>query len=592
MKTTEPTCRSGPYRVLLLLLMMIQAVTMVHAADLKFVAVVYDQATYVPVSGQQVLFRIERILPAQTVYQVTAITNAAGEVIAPAITLADSVWYRYTYSVLDCQNNLIAFSDSLQVNGNDTLFSFLGICHSVVPGTCNASFIFQPDTANPFLIHYQNTSTGSFNKVSWSFGDGTTSSLHSPVKQYLAPGVYLVCLTVTDTGAGTFCQHSWCNVVSITQGVIIQTQFVHQIDSFAVTPRKVIFTDQTSANIPVNHYLWSFGDGKWATIPNPIHQYQQSGSFQVCLRSGLAGGVYDTLCQNLTVPGYFNLWGQVFAGNSTTNGGKVQLINPKGSPTGYAVLDEAKPTGIGLYFFAQRITHSYLLRSFPDYANSQDADYLPTYSGNVVFWKEASRIDLMGDTGNADIALVKKKPLAAGSCTIGGAVYANQPPAGLPGALVLLMNPENDNILAFTFADQNGNWFLDQLPYGSYTLVAEVPGLEASPVTIDLTALNPNVSNVILPLSGTTGIQEGTRQPTLSCYPNPATREITILLPQGTQIAECIISNPNGQMVMHLKPGLTDVDHFKADISSLVPGLYSIRLLTVKETYTIRFLKL
>jgi PKD repeat protein len=589
MRTKHPTCRPGLYRVLLLLLMM-HAAMMGQGANLKFVAVVYDMATFVPVSGKQVLFRIERIIPAQTVYQSTAVTNISGEVITPMITLADSVWYRYTYSVLDCQNNLIAFSDSLQVNGNDTLFSFLGICHSVVPGTCNASFLFQPDTANPFLIHYQNTSTGSFNQVSWSFGDGTTSSLHSPVKQYLSPGAYLVCLTVTDTG--TFCQHSWCNVVSITQGVNVQAQFVHQLDSFSVSPRVVHFTDQTISNIPINHYLWHFGDGQMATIQNPVHQYQQSGTYQTCLISGFAGGIHDTACHTVVVPEYFNLWGQVFAANSTIGNGKVQLINPKVTPNGYPVLDEVNLSGIGLYFFAQRIAHPYLLRAFPDNNNPLHAEFLPTYAGNTVFWKEASGVILQSDTGNLDIVLAKKKMLPTGPCTIGGVVVSNAGPAGFPGALVLLMNPDNDNILAFTFTDQNGNWYLDQLPYGSYTLVAEVPGLDATPVSIELTPLNPNFTNMILPLSGTTGIHEGARQHTLSCYPNPATREITILLPPGTKMAEGFISNPNGQMVMHLEPSLTDGDHLKADISSLAPGLYSIRLITRNETYTIRFLKL
>ncbi|MFO7723411.1 MAG: PKD domain-containing protein [Bacteroidales bacterium] len=588
MKTTISTYRWGPFRVLLLLLM-IQAATMVHGADLKFVAVVYDQATFIPVSGKQVLFRIERIIPAQTVYQVTAITNASGEVIAPVITLADSVWYRYTYSVLDCQNNLIAFSDSLQVNGNDTLFSFLGICHSTVPGTCNANFIFQQDTANPFLIHFQNTSTGSYNQVSWSFGDGTTSNLQNPLKQYFSPGVYLVCLTVTDTGS--FCQHSWCNVVSITQGVIIQTQFVHQIDSFAVTPRKVNFTDQTVSNIPVNHYLWTFGDGSMAAIPNPVHQYQQSGTFQVCLRSGLAGGVHDTVCHMVSVPGYFNLWGQVFAGNSTIGSGKVQLINPKVTPKGYPVLDEIQLTGIGLYFFAQRITHSYLLRSFPEYGNPQFADYLPTYSGNVVFWKEASRIELLADTGNTDIALVKKMPLLTGPCTVGGVVVSNAGPAGFPGALVLLLNPDNDNILAFTFADTAGNWYLDQLPYGSYTLVAEVPGLDATPVPVELSPLNPNFTNVMLPLSGTTGINEGVKLQTLSCYPNPASREITIAFPHSSNPEELLIYNASGINVLRKRLVSATHDHQTLDISSLANGFYTVKIRALNMSWTARFLK-
>lgn len=52
----------------------------------------------------------------------------------------------------------------------------------------------------------------------------------------------------------------------------------------------------TSQNNPT-HYSWDFGDGTGSTLPNPGHQYQQSGTFTVSLVAGNSAGT-DTLVRN------------------------------------------------------------------------------------------------------------------------------------------------------------------------------------------------------------------------------------------------------------------------------------------------------
>ncbi|MDA0310247.1 MAG: T9SS type A sorting domain-containing protein [Bacteroidetes bacterium] len=45
----------------------------------------------------------------------------------------------------------------------------------------------------------------------WTFGDGTSSNLSSPLKQYASSGTYQVCLTITSNG----CENTTCQNVEV-----------------------------------------------------------------------------------------------------------------------------------------------------------------------------------------------------------------------------------------------------------------------------------------------------------------------------------------------------------------------------------------
>jgi len=62
----------------------------------------------------------------------------------------------------------------------------------------NASFEMQPETNNPFMIHFFDTSTGNPLEWLWEFGDGTTSSEQNPEHFYDLGGTYEICLTIFD----------------------------------------------------------------------------------------------------------------------------------------------------------------------------------------------------------------------------------------------------------------------------------------------------------------------------------------------------------------------------------------------------------
>ncbi len=554
-------------------ILLMAALSCTQAANLKFVIVVYDVVTHAPVSGKQVDFSLENLLTQQPTYQQLLTTGAQGEILTPTFNLTDSVWYRYTLQTYDCQNQQVTKEDSLYLIGSDTLFLYFGICHSVVPGICTASFSSTPDTANPLVIQFHDQSTGNPTQYHWSFGDGTHSSLQNPVKHYAGPGSYLVCLTVSDTTVN--CQHTWCDVIQITQGIIIQAGFTAVLDSFHLTPRRMVFDNVTESNLPLNYRLWSFGDGMYAQILNPVHHYQHSGQYQVCLTTGIAGSIYDTVCHIVEIPGFYNLWGQLFAFNTTYDNGLVQLIKPEYRDEGFPVLHDVAVDTLGIYYFVQRVKHSYLLRAFPDEHHPLADQLLPTYSGNKIYWKEASSIELDTDMANYDISLQRiDAPLSPGPCIVEGTVwYTFQNP--VPGALVLLLHAGNRTPAAYTFADTSGTYRFTDLPYGSYILLAEVPGKETSEHYLDLSPNNPQLDQQDILLDVMSGIDSKPHQQDVTIYPNPASDMVWVRWSGALVNGTVTLTDQQGRRVIsETLPSTTGAKGERIDVSGLPGGVY------------------
>lgn len=66
------------------------------------------------------------------------------------------------------------------------------------------------------------------------------------------------------------------------------------------TNNEVRFTNTTQGNYNVE---WDFGDGNFSTLDNPVHRYQNPGSYTVCLiiTENQTPGCRDTLCKTVTI---------------------------------------------------------------------------------------------------------------------------------------------------------------------------------------------------------------------------------------------------------------------------------------------------
>jgi len=87
------------------------------------------------------------------------------------------------------------------------------------------------DTSNIFaydLFHFIDASVNA-SQWSWDFGDGSSSSQLSPYHFYQSPGLYNVCLEITNTYD---CIDEVCRVVEIKEGLIIPNVFTPNGDGY------------------------------------------------------------------------------------------------------------------------------------------------------------------------------------------------------------------------------------------------------------------------------------------------------------------------------------------------------------------------
>lgn len=138
----------------------------------------------------------------------------------------------------------------------------------------NASFSYFVNTTEQKVI-FNNTSSGEIEKFFWNFGNGKSSSSHSPSVIYDAPGFYLVSLSVMDeSGSCVDYTARFIQVGSIDCSADFST-------TFGPATNQVSFKDLSEGNI-FNRY-WDFGNGNISIKENPVQYYSRSGIYPVQL---------------------------------------------------------------------------------------------------------------------------------------------------------------------------------------------------------------------------------------------------------------------------------------------------------------------
>jgi gliding motility-associated-like protein len=122
------------------------------------------------------------------------------------------------------------------------------------------------------------TETGGYPTYEWDFGDNTTSTDYYPYKNYPNKGIYTVKLLVKDDNGCTDSAKKQIKVSSVSAGFTVTTSFVNNSGCPPVIAR---FTN-TSVNY--SSVYWDFGDGSFATIPDPSHTYTYAGRYKVKLK--------------------------------------------------------------------------------------------------------------------------------------------------------------------------------------------------------------------------------------------------------------------------------------------------------------------
>lgn len=132
---------------------------------------------------------------------------------------------------------------------------------------------------SPLIVNFTATAPGATG-YSWSFGNGTSSTLPAPGVTYTTGGQFTVSLTVSFADGSTATE---------TKAGYIQT-FAPPVPDFAGAPltlcsgETVNFTNQSQpGDGAILAYTWDLGDGTTSNQVNPAHVYQTPGVLTVTL---------------------------------------------------------------------------------------------------------------------------------------------------------------------------------------------------------------------------------------------------------------------------------------------------------------------
>jgi FOG: PKD repeat len=111
----------------------------------------------------------------------------------------------------------------------------------------------------------------------WDFGDGASSTLAKPVHTYTQEGTYTVKLVITTAGG---CTDSVIVANAVEAAPVPVAEFsTGTRDVCNSSPIQFINESQPSGD----QWLWDFGDGRTSGAQNPIHQYSDTGYFDITL---------------------------------------------------------------------------------------------------------------------------------------------------------------------------------------------------------------------------------------------------------------------------------------------------------------------
>ena len=173
-------------------------------------------------------------------------------------------------------------------------------------------------TSNYLIVSFVDASTpgnSDINNWSWDFdGDGVndTSGVGPHTYTYASPGTYTVSLTVTDENNLTSSKETDVTVEEYTETGPAASF------SFSANFLEVTFTDISAAgNGEIITWSWDFGDGSTSTEQNPIHTYEEDGTYSVSLTVTDENSLVDTYTGSIVVsatatfislaPGYMSI---------------------------------------------------------------------------------------------------------------------------------------------------------------------------------------------------------------------------------------------------------------------------------------------
>lgn len=458
---------------------------------------------------------------------------------------------------------------------------------------CKALFSVKeagPVTAASSLFMFFNTSAPGYSMQKWTFGDGTGSTEVNPIHNYLKPGIYMACLTISDslnTCQDQSCQEIWVNMI---QPECKASFYALPADPGIIDGSLLSFTFINSSSPGYTNQKWSFGDGTGSYDAKPEHTYANSGIYNVCLT------IWDSLgmcksnyCKDIyagKVDGDFAISGIVQAGKMVADQGIVWLISPDNNYHAETRIDS-----IGMYHFTGVPHGKYYIYAMLTPGSSFFFEYMPTYYQGSLNWQGATLVT----TGNSDMLYnISLVPSIVnnnqGNAAINGNVNwidaTGAPMSPAMNVSVVLFNSAGEPV-AYTFTGNDGTYLFNNLPYGEYTIQAEMQGktTQQTPVTLSVSSTNANInfrvnetaiSYTVITTPTNSSISAG------NPYPNPVDNYLYLDISVPVSgIANVEIINMHGYIIQHQVVELENgSNRISIKTNNLVKGVYQLRIKT------------
>jgi PKD repeat protein len=404
---------------------------------------------------------------------------------------------------------------------------------------CEAFFSYTIAENNNQIAIFENESFGAALSSVWSINGVNFSDNESP-EHLFAPGTYEVCLhVVSGTMDPIGCEDTYCTSIVI-EGEPAGCEASFNANVSQANPLRMLYFNTSATSASGNTtYSWTLGDGSFANTNNVEHTYDQAGYYTVCLimQNDLCS---DTICEQVYVPGVASE-GYLVAGSIVFNGmaaddAKVKLYTVDAT-TGMAdLLAQTEVDALGHYAFSNVPAGAYYIKANLTQFSNYFGQYAPTYYGNVLYWENATLVEVSSNGDGYNIALLAAEN-NGGPGTVGGNVDEG------PGRL---MNPElysaasgpaaNVDVLVtnltgvvqrWTITNTEGNFNINNLDYGDYLLFADIAGIVSIPVEFTISPETPD-ANVMFVLGDVVTSISATVSNNLLMFPNPANSSVQI----------------------------------------------------------------
>ncbi|MFC2100296.1 PKD domain-containing protein [Bacteroidota bacterium] len=465
-------------------------------------------------------------------------------------------------------------------------------------GNCIANFLSVPDTANLLNIHFIDVSLGNPSAWGWDFGDNSTSTLQNPSHTYNQAGLYNVCLAIHNNVIG--CTDTICDTIHVGAPAPCHSYFTYTANNLALN-----FTGISS--LPAASYTWNFGDGSSSTSQNPIHVYTQPGYYTVCLLTSGNGVVCSPYCQTIHVSGVIttgHIYGHIHLNNSFANHALIYLIEYDSATQLLTAIDTTNIIQAGYYSFPNVPFGAYLVKVALSPLSPYYWNYLPTYHDSVLLWNQANYVVLNSNSVSANIQMIAGNN-PGGPGFIGGNV--TQGANKLLGAgdplenVEILLIDENNDPVAYTYSDVNGDYGFNNLAYGTYKVHAEMINKTTYPILVTISATQDSVTNINIVVNSNnivSGIEDTESELFYSIgsvFPNPVNENAFINLSVKRNVKiEIILYNYLGEQIRQSNEYVSaGINTILLNASQLPEGMYFFSLKSKDGSRFIRkFIKL